>query len=215
MVQSLVYDGLVAYRRAVGAAGATLVGALATRPPAPSSDGRTYVFTLRSGLRYSDGSPVTPDDFRASMERFLSATRDDVPPFFAGIVGARRCMSGRRAAISHGASSRMQRSRTITVHLTARDPDFLHKLTLPFAFVVPAGTPAQHGALTSPPPGTGPYRIAAWGARGAAGVVRNTRFRPDRRATGRLRRTGSSSSARTPGRRRRAPSRRSSAAART
>ena len=47
MVTSLAYDGLLAYRRVGGAAGATLVGALATRPPAPSPDGRTYVFTLR------------------------------------------------------------------------------------------------------------------------------------------------------------------------
>ena len=55
-LSSLAYDGLVAYRRVEGAAGATLVGALATNAPAPSRDGRTYVFTLRRGLRFSDGT---------------------------------------------------------------------------------------------------------------------------------------------------------------
>ena len=174
MVQSLVYDGLVAYRR-VGPAGVTLVGALATRPPAPISDGRTYVFTLRSGLRYSDGRPVRADDFRASMERYLSATRDALP-FFAGIVGARRCMSGHgRCDLSRGIESD-ERTRTITVHLTARDPDFLPQLTLPFASVLPAGTPASK-ARAFAAPGTGPYRIAAWDARGGE-LVRNTRLRP-------------------------------------
>jgi len=62
---SLAYDGLVAYRRVEGAAGATLVGALATDVPAPSADRKTYVFTLRRGLRFSDGRSVRPADVRA------------------------------------------------------------------------------------------------------------------------------------------------------
>ena len=113
MVTSLAYDGLLAYRRVGGLASATLVGALATRPPAPSPDGRTYVFTLRSGLRYSDGTPVSAHDFRASMERYLSATRDAFPPFFAGIVGARRCRSGRgECDLSRGSSRISARGRS-------------------------------------------------------------------------------------------------------
>ena len=46
----------------------TLVGALATNAPAPSDAGRTYVFTLRRGLRFSDGTPVRPDR-RAGLHR--------------------------------------------------------------------------------------------------------------------------------------------------
>jgi ABC-type transport system substrate-binding protein/DNA-binding SARP family transcriptional activator/DNA-binding beta-propeller fold protein YncE len=177
MVTSLAYDGLLAYRRVGGLASATLVGALATRPPAPSSGSRTYVFTLRRGLRYSDGTPVSAHDFRASMERYLSATRDQLPPFFAGIVGARRCMSGRgRCNLSRGIESD-QRTRTITVHLTAPDPEFLHKLTLPFAYIVPAGTPGRRRADVAPP-GTGPYRIASWHTARGGELVRNARFRP-------------------------------------
>ena len=71
-----------------GAAGATLVGALATDAPRPSDDGRTYVFTLRPGLRYSDGTPVRPEDFRASIERFLRVTRSAAFP--AVLRGHRR-----------------------------------------------------------------------------------------------------------------------------
>jgi peptide/nickel transport system substrate-binding protein len=107
MVTSLAYDGLLAYRRVGGFASATLVGALATRPPTPSPDGRTYVFTLRRGDRYSDGTPVSAHDFRASMERYLSATCDAFPPICAGVVGAPRCRSGRGDAISRGVSRRM------------------------------------------------------------------------------------------------------------
>src|SRR3954470_23252897 len=93
MLTGLTHDGLVAYRRVAGVAGATLVGGLATRPPKPSPDGRTYVFTLRRGVRYSDGARVRPGAFRSSMERSLRVTRDNSPPYFSGIVGAPRCIS--------------------------------------------------------------------------------------------------------------------------
>ena len=44
----------------------------------------------------------------------------------------------------------------VTFHLKAPDPLFLYKLTL-FIVPTPPGTPV--GPLTSPPPGTGAYRI--------------------------------------------------------
>ena len=71
VLAATLYDGLTAYRRVGGAAGSTLVGNLATEVPEPSDDGLTYVFQLRSGLRFSDGTEVDPDDFRSSIERML------------------------------------------------------------------------------------------------------------------------------------------------
>jgi len=178
MVARLAYEGLVAYRHVSGVAGATLVGGLATRPPPPSPDGRTYVFTLRRSIRYSDGTPVRTGDFSASMERYLHVREDAFPPFFTGIVGARRCISEpARCDLSHGIESDA-RAGTITVHLTAPDPEFLHRLTLPFAYVVPPGTPARVDAPSFTPPGTGPYRFASWNSRRGGVLVRNTRFRP-------------------------------------
>jgi YVTN family beta-propeller protein len=179
-VNSLAYDGLVAYRRVEGAAGATLVGALATTAPAPSDDGLTYVFSLRPGLRYSDGRPVRPTDFRTSVERFLQATRDypptTVPPLFDGIVGARRCIrSTTRCDLSRGIETNVP-ARTITIHLTQPDSDLLHKLTMQFAYVVPAGSRAR-ATSGRPPPGTGPYRVVAWDAHRGGALVRNRYFR--------------------------------------
>ena len=178
-LSSLAYDGLVGYRRVAGAAGATLVGALATTAPPPSRDGRTYVFALRRGLRFSDGRPVRPEDFRASMERFLKATRDyrgveAFPELYAGIVGATRCMRGGPCDLSRGIVTDSH-ARTITVHLERPDAEFLHKLTMTWAAVVPAGSPARATQGVSPP-GTGPYRIARWDARRGGLLVRNPYF---------------------------------------
>ena len=162
MLAGLAYDGLVAYRRVAGVAGATLVGGLATRPRSRARDGRTYVFTLRRGIRYSDGTPVRPGDFRASMERYLRAARDATSrPTSPGIVGARRCISGAaRCDLSRGIESDA-RARTITVHLTAPDPEFLHKLTMPVRLRRARRHARARGRPAFAPPGTGPYRIAA------------------------------------------------------
>jgi ABC-type transport system substrate-binding protein/DNA-binding SARP family transcriptional activator len=187
-VSSLAYDGLVAYRRVDGAAGTTLVGALATSVPAPSPDGRSYVFTLRPGLRFSDGRPVLATDFRASIERFLEGTRDysqehQFGPFFDGIVGARRCLAGHtRCDLSRGIETDVP-SRTITIHLTRSDGDFLHRLTMAYAFVVPADSP-RRPTTGRTPPGTGPYRVTAWDSHRGGTLVRNPYFRPTWRTAG-------------------------------
>ena len=170
---SLAYDGLVAYRRVHGTSGTTLVGGLATEAPAPSRDGRTYEFRLRPGLRYSDGRPVQPEDFRASLERFLRLTRDRFPAFFDAIPGARECVrQPARCDLSAGIATDRQ-ARTITVHLTRPDADFLHKLTLSNAYVVPADTPVRR---TGRPPATRdrsvPVRHLACPARRAPGAQR-------------------------------------------
>ena len=182
---SLAYDGLVAYRRVEGAAGATLVGALATTAPAPSPDGRTYVFTLRprTALLRRDAGPAggLPGlDGALPAGHARPPRRPAVPAdFYAGIVGARRCMAGTTPLRPRRAGSRpMRRARTVTVHLTRPDADFLHKLTMPFAFVVPADS-ARRATTGRTPPGTGPYRVAAWDATRGGTLVRNPHFRSD------------------------------------
>ncbi len=66
-----VYDGLVALRRSGGAAGLTLVPDLAWTLPRPAGGGTTYTFTLRRGIRYSNGTPVRASDFRRGIQRQL------------------------------------------------------------------------------------------------------------------------------------------------
>ncbi len=48
-----------------------LVPALAEALPTSSNDGKTLTFKLRSGLKYSDGSPIVAGDFVLSAQRLL------------------------------------------------------------------------------------------------------------------------------------------------
>lgn len=184
---SLVYDGLVAYRRAGGSAGRALVADLASDLPVPSPDERTYRFRLRPNLRFSNGAPVTPEDVRVSLARLLAFGDPGFYDEFDSIPGAARCRDRRlrararfqRCDLSDGVETDAA-ARTITFHLTRPDIDFLHKLHS--MYVVPAGSP---GRLVNTPalPGTGPYTIKRWDPRRGGLLVRNPHVRawsPDR-----------------------------------
>ena len=165
-LSSLAYDGLVEYPRVGGRrrrrrSWARSPRARRRRAPtaAPTCSRSGAACATRRRL-------VQPEDFRASMERMLVVQPQVFRSFFVRIAEARVRPAGCHAAdLSRGIETDAQ-ARTITVHLTRPDGDFLHKLTVPFAFVVPADTP-RRATGDHPPPGTGPYRVAS-GTRSAA-----------------------------------------------
>ena len=65
---------------------------------------------------------------------------------------------------------------TLTIHLTAPDPEFLDKLALPFAYVVPAST-SKKLTGNNVPPGTGPYMWKSYDPNKEAVLVRNPFFK--------------------------------------
>jgi peptide/nickel transport system substrate-binding protein len=65
---------------------------------------------------------------------------------------------------------------TITFHLRRPDPEFLYKLTLPFAYPVPPSVPDQE-QVAAGVPGTGPYMLEAPMTDDGLTLVRNPNFR--------------------------------------
>jgi len=63
---------LVSFPEKSGAAGSQLYPQAATAFPVVSNNGKTYTFTVRSGLKFSDGSPVTGASYQRAWERILS-----------------------------------------------------------------------------------------------------------------------------------------------
>jgi YVTN family beta-propeller protein len=168
-------DGLVAFNQASGLQGTQLVPDLAVSLPAPTDGGRTYTFRLRPTIRYSSGRPVHASDVRTTLERNFEMNFP-VPYYYDGIVGAARCEKTRkRCDLSHGIVAD-DAARTVTFHLSAPDPEFLYKLALPFASVVPTGTRSQETGA-HPLPGTGPYVIASYRPKRLLRLVRNRYFR--------------------------------------
>jgi YVTN family beta-propeller protein len=176
-VAALTHDGLTGFLRVGGSAGLQLVPDLAVSLPTPTDGGRTYSFQLRTGIHYSTGAVVRPQDFRRAIERTLRLSRQGAfnAPYYADIVGARKCLAAptQPCNLSRGIETHAG-SNTITFHLTSPDPDFLTKLDLPSAFAVPAGTPLHPRGFL---PATGPYEIASFDPKLGIRLVRNPRFR--------------------------------------
>src|SRR6516162_11515719 len=63
---------LVNFPEQNGQAGSVLYPEAATSFPKVSKDGKTYVFHIRPGLKFSDGSPVTAASYQRAWERDLS-----------------------------------------------------------------------------------------------------------------------------------------------
>jgi YVTN family beta-propeller protein len=177
-ILSVTNDGLVGLRRVGGVDGTTMVPNLARSIPEPADGGRTYTFQLRPGVRYSSGDPVRPEDFRRAIERDYSLGSPG-SFYFDTIVGAEECQRREPCDLSAGIETDDDAG-TVTFHLVEPDPDFLNKLTMPFAFAVPAATPdTARGTDITPIPATGPYMVERYSVgekRGEIVLARNPEF---------------------------------------
>jgi len=170
----ITHDGLVGFKRAGGAEGTKIVPDLATAVPTPTDNGRTYQFTLRPGIKFSNGKVVTGEDVKATFERlFKIGDSPNAGTWYNAIEGGDACVKTPKTCdLSKGI---VVNGDQITFHLSRADPEFLQQLALPFAFVLPADTPAKH--VDIPPPGTGPYKWAEYKPTTAMRVVRNPFFK--------------------------------------
>ena len=167
---SMTNDGLVTYKRVGGLAGSSLVPDLATSLPAPTDNGRTYTFHLRSAIKYSNGAPVRSIDFRHEFERIFKLHNSYGEGFYTGLVGAHACLRRPRSCSLADGIVADNKTRTVTFHLTAPDPDFLYKLAFPWADAVPASTPSRDLGHVMPP-ATGTYVTESiQGTHAAAGM---------------------------------------------
>jgi peptide/nickel transport system substrate-binding protein len=170
----ITHDGLVGFKRVGGAGGTKIVADLATQVPAPTDSGRTYAFTLRNGIKFSNGKTVTGADVKATFERlFKIGDSPNAGTWYNAIEGGDACVKTPKTCdLSKGI---VVNGNQVTFHLSRADPEFLQQLALPFAFILPADTPAQH--VDIPPPGTGPYKWAEYKPTTAMRVVRNPFFK--------------------------------------
>ena len=169
-----VYLGLLGYKHVNGPDGATIVPALAKDLPQISSDGKTYTLTLRSGLKYSDGTPVKASDFKYAIKRDFLVDSPGVG-FFTNIVGADEFSKTKKGDISGITAD--DATGKITIKLTKPQGDFENILATTFAAPVPAGTSAKDQS-THPIPSTGPYQIQSYSPNRQAVMIRNPNFEP-------------------------------------
>ncbi len=165
------HDGLVGFAKVGGVPGTKIIPDLATSIPVPTNGGKTYVFHIRHGIKFSNGQTLKPSDFVTTFERQF--TVPGPTSFYSDIVGANKC-STKGCDLSKGVVAN-DSAYTLTLNLTAPDPELMDQLSLPFAYAVPSGTsPKLTG--NNVPPGTGPYMWKSYNPNSQAVLVRNPYF---------------------------------------
>ncbi|MFR6425098.1 MAG: ABC transporter substrate-binding protein [Oscillospiraceae bacterium] len=152
-----LFSGLTGYR-AGGDGSRELTPELCAELPVPESlpDGRVqYVFTLRDGLTWSDGTPLTAADFVYAWNRACTLEDAAAPYLFA-------CIDGYGTGRLNVTAS--PDGRTLTVVLAEAMPTFLQLCAQPAYAPVPSGA-ADTMRRTADGAGfavSGPYTVAAW-----------------------------------------------------
>jgi peptide/nickel transport system substrate-binding protein len=170
----LTHDGLTAFKRSSGTEGTKLIPDLAESVPKPTDNGTTWEFKLRSGIKFSNGQAVTGKDVKATFERlFKIGNSPNSGTWYNVIQGGDACVKTPKTCnLSQGI---VVNGNTVTFHLTHADPEFLDKLAVPFAFILPASTSTKN--VNIPPPGTGPYKWAQYAPNKQIKLVRNPFFK--------------------------------------
>ena len=170
------YDGLLAFKKAGGSDAFTVVPDLAQSLPTPTNGGKTWVFKLRKGIKFSNGAPLTVNDVVASFQRIFKVKSPTSGTFYAGIVGAQACLKTPATCTLKGGVIGNAKANTVTINLIAPDPEFKYRISVPHASILPAGSP-PNDAGTKPLPGTGAYYFASYNPNKQLVLKRNTYFK--------------------------------------
>lgn len=124
-----------------------------------SDDGLVYTFTLREGLTFGLGNPLTAEDVLFSWERAADpATESTMAATYLGdILGVKEKVAGEAETI---AGLRVLDERTIEVTLDAPKPYFLVKLTYPTSYIIDSTSiKGSDDSWVFQPNPSGPYTI--------------------------------------------------------
>ncbi|EFM77774.1 peptide pheromone-binding protein TraC [Enterococcus faecalis] len=109
--------------------------ALAAGQPKVSNDGKTYTIVIRDGAKWSDGTPITAEDFVVAWQRVVDPeTASPNVELFSTIKNAKEIISGKQPKEKLGVKSNGEQ--TLIIELEEPTPYFTDLLALTAYFPV-------------------------------------------------------------------------------
>jgi oligopeptide transport system substrate-binding protein len=141
-----------------------------------SSNGLTYTFHIRPGLKFSNGDPLTAQDFAYSIDRAFAPAQSGksyTPDYYlggqggvnAGIVGGEDREAGKSPTmIGPGKGLVVVNATTLQINITKPAYWFLDALTYPVSYPVDKKVVDQYGAnyFDGHDVSTGPFMLTTW-----------------------------------------------------
>ncbi|MFF8654823.1 ABC transporter substrate-binding protein [Streptomyces huasconensis] len=161
-IPSLVFRTLTTRNREDGAKGAEVVPDLATDLGRPSKNATVWTYTLKKGLKYEDGSPITSADVKYGIERSFAAELSGGAPYLRDwLIGGDKYQGPYKDKSGKGLTSiETPDERTIVFHLNKPEGEFPYLATQTQFTPVPKskdkGTKYEEHPLSS-----GPYKVVA------------------------------------------------------
>lgn len=156
--------------------GLSVVPEVAADYPKISRNGKTYTFRLRSGFRFSDGTPVRASAFARAINRTLAKGVESPAVQYTGdIVGAADVRAGKTSA----AAGVTARGNTLVVRFTRPVVNFAAITTMPsFCAVPPTLHSDSEGVRVFP--SAGPYVVTEYRPGERVTIRRNPFYRGSR-----------------------------------
>jgi oligopeptide transport system substrate-binding protein len=140
-----------------------------------ADDALTYTFDLRRDARWSNGDPVTAEDFVAAFRRMVNpATASPNAQFYAPFENARHIVRGEQPVDTLGA--RAVDAHTLELRLETPTPWFLDLLATRLGFPIHRASLEEYGEHFARPGtliGNGAYVLAEWVVQGHIRLERN------------------------------------------
>ncbi|MGW3011008.1 ABC transporter substrate-binding protein [Streptomyces sp. NPDC001219] len=160
-----------------------VVGDLATDSGQMSDGGKTWKYTLKDGIKFEDGKPITSKDIRHTIERTYAKFITDGPTYVqTWLSGAGTTY---RKALPEGPykGDHLPKSvldtpddKTIVFHFKQPQSQLPYALTMPGYSVVPEGSKDTKDNYDVAPVCSGPYKIASFKSGKSMKLVRNTNW---------------------------------------
>ena len=150
----------------------------ATGFPVVSRDGKTYAFTVKSGLRFSDGSNITAAAFARAIYRVCHPDQGSPAVAFASNIAGCAAFNEKKA---NGVSGVTAKGQKLTIKLLQADPTFIAQISMPFFAAVKPNMAIDPKGIDVYPSG-GPYRIVSREPGRSVVLERNTFYKGNRPA---------------------------------